>query len=179
MKNKKTLWLAGAAGVLLVGLVAMAGNSGYLQGRFDTSATLTRAEVVEALVTAALGVQTATCGTFSDVPTTASYNPYVCAAFDYGIITGDESGTFGPDETYARSQVAKLVYNAFGASYSCELPQLYRDVADGQWYTDYVNTLGILEVYGDDARFGNYFRPNDSMTTNALNTWLTNAMAGL
>lgn len=175
MKNRKYV-LAGIAGALLIGGVAVTSGSGYLQGRFDTSADLTRAEVVEAVVLAALGEQTATCGDFSDVPTTASYNPYVCAALDYGLITGDEDGTFGPEDFYTRSETAKIVYEAFGLDYTCEVPKLYRDVALDSWYAEYVNDLGIRSVYQADVKIGAAFRPDDLITENALDIWLDGAV---
>lgn len=176
----KKYWLAGL-GVVLLGGVIFASSSGALerfgQGAFGRGAELNRAEVVVGVVTAALGEQTETCAVFPDVAEDASYNPYVCAAYEYGIISAYTDGLFRPEDSVTRSETAKLIYKAFGVDYSCPLPLLYSDVEDGAWYTDPVQELGILGVYGDVVKFGGKFFPDSSITSNALDTWLTNAMA--
>lgn len=51
---------------------------------------------------------------FSDWEDISSFNrPYICAAVDNGIFTGDESGTFRPSAPIIRAEIVAVLYKAF------------------------------------------------------------------
>jgi len=81
------------------------------------------------------------------------------------IMIGDDAGTFRPDDSIIRSEVAKIAVHALGledAANSMKGQSKFPDVALDHWANGYINLAsanGI--VIGDDT--GN-FRPNDAIT---------------
>lgn len=72
---------------------------------------MTRAELL-ALIINVLGIEVpeATAAPFEDVPLTHRYVNEIAYALELGVITGDQStGTFRPDDTPNRAEVAKIV----------------------------------------------------------------------
>ncbi len=70
------------------------------------------AAAVVALATLFAGgsaVAAATC--FSDVDAGAWYEPFVCWAADEGVVNGYDDGTFRPDDTVTRAEVATIAKN--------------------------------------------------------------------
>ena len=175
--HKVPLIAAGVLTLVVVGTATLLSNPSLLQGSVRASLNVTRAELATEVVTKALGTQTETCGDFVDVPVTASYNPYVCAAYTYGFMSGYDDGTFGPSELVTRAQAAKVVHTAFSINYDCQLPQLYADVALSDWYSEFVNELGIQSVFGSAVTLGGNFEPNSVLNKLALKLWLTNVAA--
>ena len=81
-----------------------------------------------------------------------------------GIVQGYEDGTFKPDNTITRAELAKIVIVATGNESSANLmantAPAFKDVKKGAWYTGYINAAaakGFIQGYN-----GN-FRPNDTI----------------
>ncbi|OMF35852.1 hypothetical protein BK133_10410 [Paenibacillus sp. FSL H8-0548] len=79
-----------------------------------------------------------------------------------GIITGYEDGTFKPDNTITRAELAKIIVIGSGNEGAANLMQTvkptFKDVKANVWYTGYINaaaTKGFIQGYN-----GN-FRPSD------------------
>lgn len=104
---------------------------------------------------------------FSDVPQTMYYAPYVQWAAQYGITTGTGDGTFSPDASITRAQMAVFFvryFEAFGGDYEtgANITTTPADLQSTPAYTqDAVRKLwkqGLLN--GDGKRFA----PEDSAT---------------
>lgn len=81
------------------------------------------------------------------------------------IITGFEDGTFRPEETVTRAQMAAIICRTLGYESQAESSKgvtVFNDVAADHWASGYVNVAqaqGIINGYGD----GN-FGPEDKVT---------------
>jgi hypothetical protein len=89
---------------------------GYADGTFRPDEPITRADLAEMLVLL-LGLHTQESGTpppYSDVPVAAgdSTADFVREATDAGIVMGFPDGTFRPDETVTRIQLARMIVRA-------------------------------------------------------------------
>ena len=82
---------------------------------------------------------------FSDVPAGSGYYDGVMYLFDHGIITGNGDGTFAPNHTLPRQQLAVLLYR-YGAS----------DPVSGS------GELSVAKTYAQDKR---YLNPSDGSDT--------------
>lgn len=86
---------------------------------------------------------------------------------DFGIMGGYEDGSFRPDKTITRAEVARLITSALGADktyeeYITEGNNAFSDVPDTHWASKYISYLvanGTLEGYGDGT-----FRPDNEIT---------------
>ena len=85
--------------------------NGKTADKFDPDATMTRAEFA-AIVVRALGLPQKTGATFTDVPSTEWYAPFIGSAFTYGIVTGTSPTTFNPAGTITRQEAAVMVARA-------------------------------------------------------------------
>ena len=84
---------------------------GKPDGSFDPEGSMTRAEFAT-IVVRALGLTPAASGTFTDVPASAWYAPYVGTASSFGLINGVGGGWFNPDGTITRQEAAVMVSRA-------------------------------------------------------------------
>ncbi len=101
--------------------------NGMGEGKFEPSYTMTRAMFVT-IIGRLSSVNTASYTTtqFSDVDKGAWYGPYVAWAFQSGIVTGFEDGTFLPNASISREQMAVIImrYAAFcGVTLAVKNPQ--------------------------------------------------------
>ena len=115
-------------------LRAQGAIEGYGDGSFKPTATINRAEFLKIVLAARDGGESprSTDGCFPDVPKSAWFAPWVCAALEEGIIDGYPDGTFRPEREIAFVESAKILANAFG-----------QDVqGDGEaWYEPYAQAL--------------------------------------
>ena len=79
---------------------------------YEPERSITRAEFA-AIVVRALGLRQGTAeSSFGDVTLTDWFNGYVDTATDYALITGYDSGTFGPSDTITREQAMAIIARA-------------------------------------------------------------------
>ena len=96
-----------------------------------------------------------------------------------GIIKGFEDGTFRPNETITRAQMAVIICKMTGvtdaiAEANKNVASKFSDVAAGEWYTGYVNIAsnnGIITGFPDGT-----FRPNETLTLNQVLTLCVKAL---
>lgn len=93
-----------------------------------------------------------------------------------GVIDGyEEDGTYRPDETITRAELAKVVVTALGvADYASATTSSYTDMANAQWaipYVEYATNLNLVEGYGD-GRFG----PSNPITYEEAATMIVRAI---
>ena len=84
---------------------------GKSDGNFDPEGSMTRAEFAT-IVVRALGLTPAANDTFTDVPASSWYAPYVGTASSFGLINGVGGGRFNPDGTITRQEAAVMVSRA-------------------------------------------------------------------
>ena len=99
---------------------------------------------------------------YSDVKENTYINEAVTVLSDLGILNGFEDGSFKPDETVTRAQMAKIIclclgYDSVGASET-----LFTDVSTDHWAAGFINTAyGLKIIIGNgDGTFG----PEDPVT---------------
>ncbi len=88
---------------------------GMTDTSFNPAKQITRAEFA-ALLVRALGLtqDAAAAAKFADVRSSAWYAGYVGAAAKYGIVTGDDNGSFAPGKEITRAEMAVMVSRALG-----------------------------------------------------------------
>lgn len=103
---------------------------------FSPSQPMTRGMFVTVLGRMAeVDTENYTDTSFSDVPTTAYYAPYISWANGEGIVSGIDNDRFSPDESVTREQIAKMLFT-YAQSLQIDtntdfIPDKYYD------YTDY------------------------------------------
>jgi len=142
--------------------------SGYTDGSFRPGNNITRAEFIK-LIAVALDVKSdnAECD-FKDISGNEWYADFVAAAYQHGIVTGDEKGYFNPESNITRQDAAVIVYRtALYAGKAFETASASEPFADGGNIADYaVNPVKILKTNGIINGSDGYFYP-DSFATRA------------
>jgi uncharacterized repeat protein (TIGR02543 family) len=102
---------------------------------------------------------------FTDVDTSKWYHESVDYVVSKGVMEGNSDGTFTPNGTLTRAQLAQILYNAAGKpEVTAENP--FTDVPETQWYAKAViwaAQAGVVEGYGD-GKFG----PTDKISRQDL-----------
>ena len=88
---------------------------GYPDGTFRPDAPITRAEFAAIALAFAYDPASANCS-YTDVSTSAWYYTYVAQATTYGWIGGYPDGSFRPNNSITRAEVAVIVNNMLGRS---------------------------------------------------------------
>lgn len=105
----------------------------------------------------------ASAADFSDVASNANYADAVNLLSNLGIINGYEDGTFRPDNTITRAEVAAIMVRMLGAEDSVEPgATVFTDVPADNWASGYINEAqarGIIDGMGDGT-----FAPNAEVT---------------
>lgn len=86
---------------------------GYPDGTFRPDAPITRAEFAAIALAFAYDPASASCS-YTDVSTSAWYYTYVAQATSYGWIGGYPDGSFRPNNSITRAEVAVIVNNMLG-----------------------------------------------------------------
>ena len=105
---------------------------------------------------------------FSVTPTVVLADPSVTGVTRWlnttdhtAYLSGYPGGTFGPDNSMTRAEVAQMFY-ALLNNKNVTITKTFPDVPANAWYATAVNTLASLGMVSGDAN-GNY-RPNDPIT---------------
>ncbi|MEK4222327.1 S-layer homology domain-containing protein [Bacillus sp. FSL W8-0116] len=123
---------------------------------------ITRAEFTKMIVNA-MGLELkGKAKSFADVKSGAWYYPYVQIASSNGIISGRNDGTFHPGDKIKRSEIAKMVYNAFQNTIQFNpIRKTFSDVPKSSFAYEAIHknaANGIIQGYGTT------FKPNDLAT---------------
>ncbi len=112
-----------------------------------------------------LGMGAISTFAYSDVTPGTITDEAVSILSNLNILTGFEDGTFRPEETVTRAQMAAIICRTLGYESQAESSKgftVFNDVAADHWASGYVNVAqaqGIINGYGD----GN-FGPEDQVT---------------
>ncbi len=137
---------------------------------------VTRGQLANLLVNST-GMEGDECPDFADVPADYVYASDICTIVANGYLSVYSDGVFRPDSIVNRAEAAKVMHAVYDLSYGCEIPSLYSDDINDEWYTMYVNQIGINEGFVGDTEFGEDFRPADSLTLESANIWIDNLEA--
>jgi hypothetical protein len=122
---------------------------------------------------------------FTDVPSTNTFYPFVRCLACLGIISGYSDGTFRPNNSITRGQIAKMVSNAAGFNEQVA-GQTFEDVPPNNTFYSFIermSRLGIISGYpcgGEGEPCGSdnkpYFRPNNNATRGQISKIVSNAV---
>jgi hypothetical protein len=92
---------------------------------------------------------------YPDVPTDSEYTESIYVLQRLGIMTGNDDGTFGYGTTLNRASLLTLAYRAAKKPIrAIHYDGSFRDVSDGQWYTNVIYTAkrdGVIQGYPDST----------------------------
>ena len=109
------------------------------------------------LSTVALGA------TYTDVAEDSAYSTAVESLSKLGIVTGYEDGTYGPEKTVTRAEMAALIarIQGYGETAKAQTNTAFADVPASHWasgYVAYAANQNIVNGYGDGT-----FGPEDTV----------------
>ncbi|CAM3929296.1 N-acetylmuramoyl-L-alanine amidase [Alkalicoccus chagannorensis] len=146
--------------------------SGYEDGSFLPDHDVTRAEAAT-MIGRSLGMdESAGDAPFTDVPEDHFAEGYIAAAAAADIINGYDDGTFQPDETLSRGEMAAILHRSYQLDDWDDLS--FSDVpADHPFYEDITSLAdsGITDGYTDGT-----FRPDNDITRLEFSLMVTRAM---
>lgn len=149
------------AGDAIEYLVEKGAIQGYPDGTFKPTNSLTRAQAAKVLaISLELDIDTTAKTNFADAKNHWA-SSYIAAIQDQapGVIDGFPNGTFQPDATITREQLAKIVVEAYGLEENENAVINFNDVSG--WAADYVNTLASLGVV--EGVSANKFNPKGNV----------------
>ena len=140
-------WFAGA-----VAYVTEKGLMDAVDGAFKPSDAMTRADFVTALYRLAGSPEVTGENTFTDVADDAAYKNAVIWANACGYVTGNPDGTFAPEGTLQRQQIATILYRAVKPEAADTDLSVFADADKIQGYaTDAVKWMVAQELLKGDA----------------------------
>jgi len=126
------------------------------------------------LATVLLGTSVS-AATFPDVDANAEYAMAVDYVSDLGLMVGYGDGTFQPDKTVSRAEMATVLCKMMGEDRDLKQDgSVFSDVPTTHWGNGYVvkaASLGYLSGYGN-GKFG----PDDTVTYEQVLTMIINAI---
>jgi hypothetical protein len=145
--------------------------SGYGDGTFKPYQVITRAEAAALIGRALLYDETKTDTIFKDVPRTSFASGYIQRAVEANIITGYDDGTFKPDKTVSRAEMAILIAKAFKLNTNTSIKNNFVDVSESMAAYPYI--LPIIEAKVTEGFSDSTFRPYENMTRSEFAAFLT------
>lgn len=98
---------------------------------------------------------------YTDVDPSDWYNNAISTLSNMGIISGDPSGAFRPDDSITRAEFTKIAVGFFDKA-GDYVDGTYDDVSSSDWYADFIDAavdLGLIEGYPDGT-----IRPEATIT---------------
>lgn len=147
-----------------------------LVDHFCPGNNVTRAEMA-ALLVAALGHPPATSfvGYFPDVAAGAWYTPYVEKLKELGITTGNADGTYGPDRSVTRAEMAVFLTRAFGLTPGSP-GSTFGDVPSSEWYAEAVEAIRAAGITAGCTASPLLYCPVDPVKRDQMATFLARAL---
>ncbi|WP_243356028.1 N-acetylmuramoyl-L-alanine amidase [Bacillus litorisediminis] len=133
---------------------------------FNPGGSVTRAQAAKMLVLALGSTPKANAvSSFSDVPNNHWAVGYIERAKELKLFEGFQNGTFGPEDTLKRSQMAKVISEAFDLDFNNYDPsvQVFYDVSKDYWAYDYIAKL----YYNGISNGSNHKFTPESLTNRA------------
>ena len=131
--------------------------------------------LIAVLLVAALMCTAASAATFPDVDANAEYAAAIEYVSEIGLMVGYGDGTFQPDKTVSRAEMATVLCKMMGEDRDLNQDgSVFSDVPTTHWANGYVvkaASLGYLAGYGN-GKFG----PDDTVTYEQVLTMIINAI---
>jgi rare lipoprotein A len=99
---------------------------------------------------------------FPDLDQQAWYFPYICEAYQNGVISGYPDGTFKPDQTIIKVEALKMDLLQSGISLQTDYTDNFDDISPDDWFWDYARIADETSIIVSD-REGN-LNPAENMT---------------
>lgn len=138
---------------------------GYQDGTVRPQSDITRAEVAtiffRMLTDDARSENWSQTNSYTDVASIDWYNNAISTLSNMGIISGDPSGAFRPDDSITRAEFTKIAVGFFDKA-GDYVDGTYDDVSSSDWYADFIDAavdLGLIEGYPDGT-----IRPEATIT---------------
>ena len=109
-----------------------------------------------------IGTMTVPAFAYSDVEDGTYTSEAITILTDLDILHGFVDGSFKPDDTITRAQMATVICNALGYGEIGQTTTVFKDVPKEHWASGYIgmiNGLGIVAGYGEG-----YYGPEDPVT---------------
>lgn len=145
--------------------------AGYLDGSYKPYQVITRAEAATLLGRALQYDGTQTNTIFKDVSIDSFASGYIQQAVEANIITGYDDGTFKPDKTVSRAEMAILISKAFKLTTASSTKNTFSDVSSTM--AAYAYILPIIEARVTQGYSDGTFRPYENMTRSEFSAFLT------
>lgn len=151
---------------------------GYEGGDLAPDQYVTRAELLK-MSLKSLGISDSGHtyqGYFSDVAKGDWHDGYVEKAFQMGIVSGYDDGTFKPNNPVTRSEAVKILVTSFELDLETYTIGTFSDVFRWDWFADFVATAyeyGLLNGYSDGT-----FGSQNLMTRGEASKILSLALQG-
>ncbi len=144
-------------------------------GKPPSEKTAVRAEIAKLLVMkSGVTIDTTDGPHFSDVKPGDWFYEYVETAVNDGFMSGYVDGTFKPAGFQNRAEFAKEVMQTFTLSLNTKGGPHFSDVASGDWFYKYVETLYNWSVV--DGEPDGTFGPAVTVTRAEASNWVDNAL---
>ena len=139
--------------------------SGYADGTFRPDASVTRGQAA-AMINRILKHVPKKSASYTDVSSGHIFAHDIAAIQELGVINGFKDGTFRPDETMTRAQMAVIVKNAFNIQQSMVSTssdtKVYADISASYWAHDAIVLMKVIDLTTGFKT--NVFRPTDQAT---------------
>ena len=149
---------------------------GYDDGTFKPDANLTRGQAA-AIINRQLKKNPSKLNYFNDVPTNSRFAKDIAAIRELGIIQGFSDGTFRPNNTMTRAEMAVIVQKAFElerAQIASTGNNSYNDIEPGYWAHDAIVTMSQIDK--TTLFDGDQYYPAKNASRAVFTTAIYNAM---
>lgn len=147
--------------------------NGFDNGTFGPDQSVTRAQAA-AIINRVMKHEPSTLATFGDVPAGKWYEKDVAAMKELGIMGGFADGSFRPEATMTRAEMAAIVTRAFELQGTVSAAGInYKDVTPDFWAYDAIVTISSIDKTSVFA--GEQFKASDNATRAAFTTAIFNA----
>jgi hypothetical protein len=131
---------------------------GYPDGTFRAGTCINRAEFLKVLyLTTQAEVEATGTNPFPDVDESQWYYPYVMSAYNDGVVSGYEDGTFGPANCVTKPEVLKMASEAYYSDEEINEPLNVGGfpikISQDDWFFNYYNFAFPRNLAVYDAEF--------------------------
>lgn len=133
---------------------------GYPDGEFKPQNDITRKQTVVMIGRLLHWNDSKIDTSFKDVSGDDDASGYIQLAYDKGIISGYEDGTFRPNEKLTRSQMAAIVSRAF--KFEKKAPVKFNDINESFWAYKSIQNISSNGIVGGYPN--GLFKPNESIS---------------
>ncbi|HHY73675.1 MAG TPA: S-layer homology domain-containing protein [Bacillus bacterium] len=148
---------------------------GYADGSFKPNQPVTRAEAAK-IIAYDLGLDSKNTNSYSRFRDVSSgdwfYQPVTTLA-QAGGIGGYEDGTFRPNRTITRAEMASMLVRAYELKSATSVYLPFRDIPVNSWYAPAVRILYANKVTSGKSALS--FAPNDAVTRGEMATFVYRA----